>query len=162
MFFYFNLILGIFNLIPIPPLDGSKILYYLLPRSMAIQYAQLEHYGIFILLGIGVYLGKIEILGLSVFPILIMISLVEKFIAAQISKGAKTAIWLSLETLVLSVAGYYLTGWELLRSLILGYPELILLTVLINIFFGRWTGLRLSEYIRFKEVIKHVELPTKK
>jgi len=63
--------LGIFNLIPIPPLDGSKILYYLLPRSMAIQYAQLEHYGIFILLGIiviGQFAG-ISILGSIISPV---------------------------------------------------------------------------------------------
>jgi len=71
MFFYFNLILGTFNLIPIPPLDGSKILYYLLPRNMAVQYAQLEGYGIFILLGIiviGQFAG-ISILGSIISPI---------------------------------------------------------------------------------------------
>jgi Zn-dependent protease len=71
MFFYFNLILGIFNLIPIPPLDGSKILYYLLPRSMAMQYAQLEHYGIFILLGI-IIVGQIagvSIIGSVISPV---------------------------------------------------------------------------------------------
>jgi len=38
---FINLLLGIFNLIPIPPLDGSKVLPNLLPRSMAVQYAQL-------------------------------------------------------------------------------------------------------------------------
>jgi len=34
--------------------------------------------------------------------------------------------------------------------------------VIINIFLGKWTGLRFSEYFRFREVIKHVELPEKK
>jgi len=64
MFFYFNLILAIFNLIPIPPLDGSKILYYLLPPTMAHQYAQLERYGIFILLAV-IVLGQVT--GISIF-----------------------------------------------------------------------------------------------
>ncbi len=45
-----NLILGIFNLIPIPPLDGSRILMGLLPVKLAIMYSRLERYGIFILI----------------------------------------------------------------------------------------------------------------
>ncbi len=36
-----NILLGIFNLIPIPPLDGSKVLPVLLPRILSIQYEQL-------------------------------------------------------------------------------------------------------------------------
>ncbi len=38
---YINILLGIFNLIPIPPLDGSKILPSLLPRVMAAKYMQI-------------------------------------------------------------------------------------------------------------------------
>ncbi len=52
MFFYYNIILGTFNLIPIPPLDGSKIVYYLLPDNMLKYYARLEFYGIYLLLGL--------------------------------------------------------------------------------------------------------------
>ena len=47
---FLNLILAVFNLVPIPPLDGSKVLFALLPaRSIELQ-ATLERYGIFILL----------------------------------------------------------------------------------------------------------------
>ncbi len=48
--FRFNLLLGIFNLIPIPPLDGGHFLGYLLPRSAAGLVRLLEQYGMFILL----------------------------------------------------------------------------------------------------------------
>jgi Zn-dependent protease len=44
-----NIILGAFNLIPIPPLDGSKILMSLLPQDAQLQLARLEPYGFFIL-----------------------------------------------------------------------------------------------------------------
>lgn len=45
-----NIVLMVFNLIPIPPLDGSKVLYYFLPRSVDI--AKLEMYGPFLILGL--------------------------------------------------------------------------------------------------------------
>src|SRR5712691_6972745 len=48
--FRFNLLLGIFNLIPLPPLDGGHFLGYLLPRSAAGLVRLLEQYGMFILL----------------------------------------------------------------------------------------------------------------
>jgi Zn-dependent protease len=45
-----NIILGAFNLIPIPPLDGSKILMSFLPRESQESFARLEPYGFFILI----------------------------------------------------------------------------------------------------------------
>ncbi|HXS15419.1 MAG TPA: site-2 protease family protein [Candidatus Saccharimonadales bacterium] len=46
----YNLLLGIFNLIPIPPLDGSKFVAMLLPDAEANAYLSLGNIGIFILL----------------------------------------------------------------------------------------------------------------
>lgn len=53
-----NVVLGVLNLIPIPPLDGSRVFFFLLPKNLAYQYAKLEPYGffiIFILLFLGVF-----------------------------------------------------------------------------------------------------------
>jgi Zn-dependent protease len=47
---YINLSLAILNLLPIPPLDGSRILTGILPSRLAWQYNQLERYGFIILL----------------------------------------------------------------------------------------------------------------
>lgn len=50
-FMMVNLALMFFNLIPIPPLDGSKILYGLLPFSLAAQYERfMGQYGMFVLI----------------------------------------------------------------------------------------------------------------
>ncbi len=45
-----NLVLAILNMLPIPPLDGSRIMSWLLPSHLAWQYNQLERYGFIILL----------------------------------------------------------------------------------------------------------------
>ena len=47
---YINLLLGTFNLIPIPPLDGSKILAALLPSQWTIKILDLEKYGFLLVL----------------------------------------------------------------------------------------------------------------
>jgi Zn-dependent protease len=47
-----NLVLAIFNMIPVPPLDGSRIALSLLPGPLARPYAKLERFGFLILLGI--------------------------------------------------------------------------------------------------------------
>lgn len=46
---FINLILAYFNLIPIPPLDGSHVLYHLLPSSLGDRYRTMGRYGIGIL-----------------------------------------------------------------------------------------------------------------
>jgi Zn-dependent protease len=47
-----NLVLAFFNLIPIPPLDGSHVFYHLLPPRLGARYREVGRYGILILLAI--------------------------------------------------------------------------------------------------------------
>ena len=47
---WLNVLLAFFNLIPIPPLDGSHLFYYLLPAGVAAKYRQFGRYGIMALL----------------------------------------------------------------------------------------------------------------
>lgn len=60
-----NVLLGIFNLVPIPPLDGSRILMGMLPERLAYGYARLEPYGFIIVIGLfalglfGVVIGPV-------------------------------------------------------------------------------------------------------
>jgi hypothetical protein len=134
-------------------LKGLRILY--LPR-VAITLSVIA-FAILILLSLGGSLQRTGLASVSIFPILIMITIVEKFVATQIEKGNKVALMLALETLIISIAGYYLASWPLLIKSIVAAPWIILLTIPINILLGKWKGLRISEYIRFREVLKHIK-----
>lgn len=57
-FMYIGIVLAVFNMIPVPPLDGSRVLYGLLPDSLAYRYARFETYGIFILFAFFLFGGQ--------------------------------------------------------------------------------------------------------
>jgi len=46
-----NLILAAFNLLPIPPLDGSRVMAWILPKSLRASYVQLESFGLLLVVG---------------------------------------------------------------------------------------------------------------
>jgi hypothetical protein len=102
----------------------------------------------------GIYFGAERLAGVSILPILLLIILAENFIAAQMEKGTQTATKLTLFTLGVSIICYYFVTWSWFKDLLLGFPEIIILAIAINVIIGRWTGLRVLEYHRFRRLLK--------
>jgi len=74
-FMVLNLVLATFNLIPIPPLDGSRVVMGLLPAKLSYKYMQLERFGFIIIVAL-LYLGLFQFL---VWPI---VAIMLKFLLA--------------------------------------------------------------------------------
>lgn len=65
-----NLVLAVFNLLPIPPLDGSRVMMGLLPYGLSVEYSRLEPYGFLIIFAL-LWLGTINIV---IWPIVIFLA----------------------------------------------------------------------------------------
>jgi len=119
-------------------------------------------FSVIITLAIAGYFNRTGFASMSIFPIIIMIMLVEKFVTVQIEKGNKTAIILAIETLIIALIGYTILSptteiGRYMISLVLVHPLTVLLIIPINIFIGKWTGLRVNEYLRFHDVLKKIK-----
>lgn len=74
---FINLILMVLNLIPIPPLDGGRVLSGLLPDNLSVAFAKIEPYGLFIIFGLLV-LGVLRFLLEG--PLSFFKSIISKFV----------------------------------------------------------------------------------
>jgi len=131
----------------------KKIRVHFLPRMSLLLW--LICLGVFVLLFLGPQLGFESVADISIFPILIVILLVENFIEVLIGKSRREAWQMTWQTLLVAILGYFLLDWQFLQSFVLLNPEVVLfLVLLVNIFIGRYSGLRLLEYRRFRSLVK--------
>jgi len=95
-----------------------------------------------------------DLKNVSIFPVLILVLLAEDFSRVQAGKSIKTAINMTLETLILALFSFLLLTFSPLQKWALLNPELFLLLVLVfNLVVGKYVGLRFMEYWRFRKLI---------
>lgn len=110
--------------------------------------------GLFAVLAISPYLGLDELITISIFPILLLVLFVETYIGSRIGVGFRRSVELTVETILLAVICYLVLSLEGLQRFAVLNPEITVLSVAVfDIFLGKYVGLRLLEYWRFRELI---------
>lgn len=128
-------------------------LQYLPRTALMLWMVSLAVFGILLL---SPYLAQFDInlVAVSIFPILVLILLSENFIEAQLSGSQSRAIELTIETIFLAVMSALLMQTEAVQRFVIIYPELTIIAVFaLDMVVGRFTGLRLSEYFRFRPIM---------
>jgi len=91
---------------------------------------------------------------INIFPILLLILLAETFIEVQITRSFTAALQMTIETLVLALASFFVLSTQALQEWVLLNPEVsVLLIPVLDVLIGRYSGLRLLEMWRFRELL---------
>lgn len=71
---FFNCVIAIFNMLPVPPLDGGRVAVGLLPDALAWRYARLERYGMLLIVGLLFLLPLLtSSLGIGISPATVLV-----------------------------------------------------------------------------------------
>lgn len=131
-------------------LEKSKI-HYISKVSLKISIASVVILG---LLALAVYFNKNGYYTVSALPIVIILTLVESISLFQIKSGSIKTNIITIETFVVAVFSYALIASNFIQQFLIKNPYLIILPIIGSYFVGKWKGLRLSEFIRFRDSLK--------
>ncbi|MDH5327600.1 MAG: UUP1 family membrane protein [Gammaproteobacteria bacterium] len=102
---------------------------------------------------LGVQFGLFELAHITLFPIAILAITAERFAIIETEQGWRKAFKITASTLMVIAAAYVVMDSLFLQSMILAFPELLLVIVALNLWLGKWVGMRLSEFYRFRGLI---------
>lgn len=132
-------------------LDQTR-LHYISKVSIKISLASIAMLGA---LSFAAYYGKAGFYSINMLAVVIILTMIESVNLFRVKKGDTATNIISLETLVITFLCYALLSFKGFENLLLNHSYLVLLAVAGEIMVGRWKGLRLSEYIRFRDVFKN-------
>jgi hypothetical protein len=89
-------------------------------------------------------------------PLVILTMTVERFHVTSEEDGLRFAIQLLAGTMLVAVCCYAVLRWDAVGDLLLVFPELHLFTLAALVLLGRYTGYRLTELWRFRDMVKPV------
>lgn len=101
----------------------------------------------------GVNLGLFELAHMTLFPIAILAITAERVALMESEQGAMKVAKITMMTLVVIAACYAVMESLFMQSLILAFPELLLVIVALNLWLGKWIGIRVMEFLRFRRLI---------
>ena len=111
--------------------------------------------GVMTVLFVAPIVGYVDIVSVSIFPVLFLVLLAEDFTRVQLGKSVQVALNLTTETLLLALVSYLFLSTPSVQTFVLLHPEVYLLSiVLLDIVLGRYVGLRFVEFWRFRKLIR--------
>jgi len=100
-----------------------------------------------------VHTGLFDLAHISLFPIAILAITAERFAIIEVEQGLREALHITSVTLLVIAACYAVMDSLFLQSMILTFPELLLVVIALNLWLGKWVGMRLLEFVRFRHII---------
>lgn len=104
-------------------------------------------------------LGLAPLTKVTLFPIAVLAICAERFYLSLTEHGGRAAGQDLAGTLVVTLACYVVMNSLALQVLLIGFPEVLFLVIAADIYLGRWVGMRLSEYLRFRGLLRREASP---
>lgn len=105
------------------------------------------------LIFIGVQFNIQVVIQLSPISIVLLMIVAEQILEIYLKKQFSTTLLITIETLVISSVSFIIIANETVKYFFFNYPYLIIILIVGNILIGMYTGLRISEYRRFYELL---------
>jgi len=99
-------------------------------------------------------LGFTQGLSIALFPMVILTMTIERMSIVWEEHGAGQTIKETIGTMLVAIAGYYVMNHPMLVHLLFNFPELLLVILTLCLAFGSYSGYRLSEILRFRDLVK--------
>lgn len=97
--------------------------------------------------------GLVDLAHITLFPVALMAITAERFTIMDVEEGWRKAWETMARTLVVTFFCYVTMDSLSMQILLLGFPELLLVVIGVDIWLGRWAGMRLTEWLRFRPVL---------
>jgi len=102
---------------------------------------------------LSVNFGLGELAHMSLFPIAILAITAERFAIFEAEQGLRKSLRVTFATLIVVAAAYAVMASQFLQSMVLAFPELLLVLIALNMWLGKWIGMRVTEFFRFRKLI---------
>lgn len=130
---------------------GAAKLHYIAKVSIKVSIASILY---IIALLVAALLGKNGYFTVNAFAVVAIIALIESVSLFQIKFGNLKTNLISVETLFMALVSYFIVSNRYVSDFFISFPYVVIVPLIANFFVGKWSGLRISEYIRFKDAAK--------
>lgn len=101
----------------------------------------------------GVLLDNMQLAKATLFPLALMAITIERFSLIVQESGTKDALIIYTNTIITVVFCYIVINSLALQTLVMAFPETLLLVICGGLYFGDWVGIRVTELFRFRKLI---------